>query len=84
MLDSMKQMQSDLSSSQTKITDLQRSMENERTAFKRDQQSLESRLVEMTTSASNYDTDKADRDGEINVQVERAKVSGLLLKIRLC
>lgn len=57
-----------------KAVELERSLESERLAFKREQQSLENKIVDMTTSAANLQTDTADKAGEVRVQEDRAQV----------
>jgi phage shock protein A len=53
---------------------LQKTLDSERLAFKREQQAFENKIVEMTTSAANLHTDTASREVEVNTLEQRAKV----------
>ena len=46
-------------------------METERLAFKQEQQSLEARIIDLTTAAANIDNDSSARDMEAQEKDER-------------
>ncbi len=54
--------------------ELQKTLESERLAFKKEQQAFEIKIVEMSTSAANLSSDGASREAEAGALEERAKV----------
>ena len=54
MLDKLGKAQADIALLGDKNAELQRVLDNERLVYKKEQQSLEAKIVEMTTTAANF------------------------------
>lgn len=60
-----------------KNSELQQTLESERTQFLQDRKTLEETIVEITENQMTARTDQTSREGEVREQMERVKVSVL-------
>ena len=74
MIEKITALQQGVEQASNKYAELQKSMETERLAFKQEQQSLEARIVDLTTAAANVDHDSSARDNEIQAKDRQLQV----------
>lgn len=67
-------MQQELARLTDKNSELQQTLEKERTTFAQDKKTLEDTIVDITNAEATSRTDQTSREDEIRQQAERAKV----------
>jgi hypothetical protein len=68
-------MQQEMEQASNRSVELQNLMETERQAFKREQQSLEERIVELSTTAANVNNDASARSSEMEEKEHQLQVT---------